>query len=125
MTNSIKNKKKIYGLELILEVFDCDLKYLTSKEKIQEYLVKTSKIIKLERYGSPQIQRFMGGGGWDMGYSFFQFLTTSSITGHCLELEKLVFINVFSCSIFDPKKARDFTKKFFRAKKVNSKLIVH
>lgn len=127
MAKKIKNKKKkkIYGLELVLEVFDCDLNLLKSKRKLQEYLIEVSKIVKLERYGPSQIKRFMGGGVWDEGYSFFQFLTTSSITGHCLEPDKLVFVNVFSCSIFNPKKAEDFTKKFFRAKKIKSKLIIH
>ena len=125
MTTSLKNRKKIYGLELILEVFGCDLKDLKSKERIQEYLDKATKIVKLEKYGSPRIKRFMGGNGWDEGYSFFQFLTTSSITGHYIEPDRVAFINIFSCSVFDPEKAIEFTRKFFKVEKIKTKLIVH
>jgi len=125
MTTSFKNRKKIYGLELVLELFGCNLKDLQSKEKIQQYLDKATKIVKLERYGNPQIRRFMGGNGWDEGYSFFQFLTTSSITGHFIEPERIAFINIFSCSVFEPKKVIGFTQKFFKVKKIKTKLIVH
>ena len=125
MTTSFKNRKKIYGLELVLEVFGCDLKDLKSKERIQEYLDKATKIVKLEKYGSPRIKRFMGGNNWNEGYSFFQFLTTSSITGHYIEPDRIAFINIFSCSMFDPEKAIEFTKKFFKVKKIKTKLIVH
>lgn len=125
MTKNFKNKKKIYGLELVLEVFDCDLKFLTSEEKIREFLVNASKVVKLRRYGSPQIKRFMGGGLFGEGYSFFQFLSSSSITGHFIEHGRLAFINIFSCSIFDPERVANFTKKFFKAKKIRQKLIVH
>ena len=125
MSTSSKNKKKIYGLELILEVFDCDIKVLTSRQKIREYLKRVSKIVNLELYGSAKIERFMGGGLWGKGYSFLQFLTTSSVAGHFLEKEKVAFINIFSCSIFKSKAAVVFTKKFFRARKIKSKLIAH
>jgi len=125
MTTSLKNKKKIYGMELVLEVFGCDLKDLQSKKRIREFLEKATQMVKLERYGKPQIKRFMGGNGWDEGYSFFQFLTTSSITGHYIEPDRIAFINIFSCSTFEAEKVTEFTKQFFKTEKVKTKLIVH
>lgn len=125
MTTSLKNRKKIYGMELILEIFGCDIKDLQSKERIQEYLDKATKAVKLEQYGKARIKRFMGGNGWDEGYSFFQFLTTSSITGHYIEPDRVAFINIFSCSTFDPDIVIELTKKFFKVEKIKTKLIVH
>lgn len=125
MTTSLKNRKKIYGMELILEIFGCDIKDLQSKERIQEYLDKATKAVKLEQYGKARIKRFMGGNGWDKGYSFFQFLTTSSITGHYIEPDRVAFINIFSCSTFDPDMVIELTKKFFKVEKIKTKLIVH
>ncbi|KPJ55596.1 hypothetical protein AMJ49_06765 [Parcubacteria bacterium DG_74_2] len=119
------SKKKLYGLELVLEVFDCDLQILTSEKKIREFIIGASNITKLQRYRSPQIKRFMGGGLFGEGYSFFQFLSSSSITGHFIEPDRLAFINIFSCSLFDHKEAANFTKEFFKAKRIRSKLIVH
>ena len=120
-----KKKNKVYGLELILELFGCDLNILTSESKIREFIISATKELNLGRYGPPRIKRFMGGGLFGEGYSFFQFLDSSSITGHFIEPGRIAFINIFSCGIFDPKQAADFSKKFFRAKKIKSRLITH
>ncbi|MDO8663772.1 MAG: S-adenosylmethionine decarboxylase [Candidatus Wildermuthbacteria bacterium] len=123
-TPELKNKK-IYGLELVLEVFGCDLKFLTSEPKIREFIINVTNTLKLGRYGPPRIKRFMGGGLFGEGYSFFQFLDSSSITGHFIEPDRIAFINIFSCGVFDPDLAADFTKNFFQAARIKSKLIVH
>ena len=60
-----------------------------------------------------------------MGYSFMQFITTSSIVGHFINKGGIGFINIFSCEEYDVKKAVQFTKDYFEAKKVNFKKIVH
>jgi S-adenosylmethionine/arginine decarboxylase-like enzyme len=119
------SKKVIYGMELIIELFGCDLSIITSKEKIQEFINGICREINMEKYGSSRIKRFPGGDLWGVGYSFLQFLTTSSITGHFIDNGGIAFLNVFSCKQYDDKKAAQFAEKFFRAKKINSKLIVH
>jgi len=118
-------KKGIYGMELIVELFGCDLSIITSKEKIQEFIDRVCKEINMEKYGASRIKRFPGGELWGVGYSFLQFLTTSSITGHFIDNGGIAFLNIFSCKQYDDKKAAQFAEKFFRAKRVNSKLIVH
>lgn len=120
-----RKRKNFYGYELILELFDCDLECLTSKKKIQEFVDGMCKTIGMQKYGPLYAKRYMGGGIWGKGYSFFQFITTSSITGHFIEKERTAFINVFSCSSFDVKKADEFARKFFRAKRYSNHLIVH
>jgi len=125
MQNPKTKKKKIYGLELILELFDCKLELISSKIRIQRFINQILKIIKMEKYGPSFIKRYMGGGLFGMGYSFFQFITSSSITGHFLEKEKIAFINIFSCELFNSEKAANFTKKFFKAKKIKKRIIFH
>jgi len=120
----LKNKK-IYGMELILDLFDCDLKILTSRKKTQEFIDGVSQVIKMEKYGPSLIKRFKGGRLFGTGFSFFQFVTTSSITGHFIEDNKIAFINIFSCNIFNPDRVANFAKKFFGAKKIKKKLIIH
>ncbi|MEK7519218.1 MAG: S-adenosylmethionine decarboxylase [Patescibacteria group bacterium] len=120
-----KNKKTFYGYELVLELFDCDLKRLTSKKYIQEFVDGMCKTIDMEKHGPLHAERYMGGGIWGKGFSFLQFITTSSITGHFIETDKTAFINVFSCNAFDAKKADEFAKKFFRAKRFSNHLIIH
>src|SRR3989338_9572527 len=94
-------EKKIYGLELVLELFDCDLEKLTSINQVEEFLDKLEKEGGLTTYGAPLIKRFMGGGHFGEGYSFLQFLSSSSIAGHYIEGDRVVFLNVFSCSMFN------------------------
>ena len=118
-------KKEIYGMELIIELFGCDLGTITSKEKIQEFINQICREINMEKYGSARIRRFPGGDLWGVGYSFLQFLTTSSITGHFIDKGGIAFLNIFSCKQYDDKKAVQFAEKFFKAKRINSKLIVH
>ena len=118
-------KKKIYGLELVLELFDCDLEKLTSINRVEEFLGKLEKEGGLTTYGAPLIKRFMGGGHFGEGYSFLQFLSSSSIAGHYIEPDRIAFINVFSCSMFDQKRVTRFCTKFFIAQKVKATVIVH
>ncbi len=119
-----KNEKKIYGMELILDIDGCDLKIIKSKEKILEFSKKICKIIQMKPYKKPLIARFGFGKDFTAGYSLVQLIETSSITGHFSELWRSCFINIFSCQKFDTKKVIDFTKKFFRAKKLKRRIII-
>ena len=117
--------KRIYGLELVVELFGCEYKIMRSKRKIEEFLIDATNLTGLKPFKKPKIHRFMGGGGWEEGYSFHQFLTTSSIGGHCLEPQNIVFLNIFSCGVFDIKIISKFAKQFFHAKWMRTKAIYH
>ena len=117
-----KNKSKIYGQELIMDLYDCNPEILKSKKKILEYSDRICKLIKVKKYGRAIIKRF--GSGFITGFSLVQLIESSLVSGHFSELWNRAFINIFSCKSFDDKKAKDFTKEFFKAKKVKSRLIV-
>jgi len=119
-----KEKSKIYGKELIMDLYDCDQKILGSKKKILEYLNKICNLIKVKKYKKPIIERFGFGKDFALGFSFIQLIESSSITGHISELWNRAFINIFSCGLFDDKKAKNFTKKFFKAKKIKSRVLL-
>lgn len=57
------------------------------------------------------------------GTSAIQFITTSNVTIHTLDLLKSAYINIFSCKEFDESIALEFSEKYFGGKVVNSKLI--
>lgn len=123
MSGSIK--KKIYGKELILDLFDCDPKIIRSKKKILQYLNKLCFLIKMRKYGRPLIKRFGGKSTFGGGYSFFQFIEESSIVGHFIEKnQNSAYLNIFSCKPFNSKIAKDFTRKFFRAKKIKNRALI-
>jgi len=57
------------------------------------------------------------------GSSAVQFILTSSIVIHTLDLLEAVYINIFSCKDFDGKVAEEITKGWFGAKECKSTLI--
>jgi len=116
-----KNQSKIFGQELIMDIYDCDPKILKSKKKILEYSDKICELIKVKKYGKAIAIRF--GTGFAAGFSLVQLIETSLVSGHFSEQWNRAFINIFSCKSFDDKIAKDFTKKFFKAKKVKSRTL--
>ena len=50
------------------------------------------------------------------GTSAVQFILTSNITIHTLDLLKAAYINIFSCKQFDKEVAEKITKEWFAAK---------
>lgn len=118
----MKHQFKIFGEELIMDLYDCKPEVLRSKKKILEYLNKICKLIKMKKYGKPIIKWF--GKDFATGFSFVQLIETSSIVGHLSEAFNRAYINIFSCKIFNEKKALNFTKKFFQAKKIKKTILV-
>lgn len=125
MTNA-KNKKgeQYYGQELILNLYGCDLAKISSGEEIKKFVIELcDKVIKMKRYGEPLIPHFGHDNPITSGYSLVQLIETSSVTAHFSELKKSVYLNIFSCAWFDPKKTAAFCKTFFGAKHFTAKLL--
>lgn len=124
MKKKTRNKKEVtYGWELILNLYGCSLKVISSKKKIQEYTNRLCRLIKMEKFGKTLIPYFGHKKPHTQGYSLVQLIETSSIIGHFSESKKSAYINIFSCRAYDYKKAKKFTVEFFEAKRVKSHFI--
>ncbi len=125
MINS-PNKKEgdFFGQELILNLYDCDLKKISSKGEIKKFVVTLCDgVIKMKRYGEPLIPHFGHDNPITSGYSLVQLIETSSVTAHFSEFKKSVYLNIFSCAWFDAKKTEDYCRTFFGAKRCESHLV--
>ncbi len=111
-----------FGMEVILDLYDCNLETIRSKEKLQEYTRELCRVIGMTPYGAPFAERFGLNEAKTAGYSIVQLIETSSITGHFSEEWNSAYINIFSCKEFDPKQAAEFSKDFFEADRVESTL---
>jgi len=118
-----KKGKKIYGYELVLDLFECDVDVITSKKKLQEYVDKLCKLIKMKKYGKTLLLYFGERQAFTKGYSLVQLIETSSITGHFSDYWRTAYINIFSCRAYNQALAKKFTKDFFRAKKVKARYL--
>ena len=119
----MKKKKRLYGCELTIDLFECNKKTITSKKKLKSYVDRLCKLIKMKKYGKALIPYFGEKNPYTKGYSLVQLIETSSIVGHFSDLWCSAYINIFSCKTFDPKIAFKFTKKFFQAKKTKSRFV--
>ncbi len=117
-------RKKIYGYELIMDLYECSKDIIASKSKLQEYVDELCKLIKMKKYGKTIISYFGESKEYTKGYSLVQLIETSSITGHFSEKWKTAYINIFSCQKYNHIKAKNFTHTFFKAKKIHSRFII-
>ncbi|MDP8216342.1 MAG: S-adenosylmethionine decarboxylase [Candidatus Kaelpia imicola] len=117
-------KEKVFGWELILDLYDCNPKKIATKKEIQSYADKLCKLIKMKQYGKALIPHFGHEKPHTSGYSLVQLIETSSITGHFSELWNSAHINIFSCKKYDEKIAVEFTKKFFQSKRMRKRFIL-
>lgn len=120
-TNSILDSNT-FGMEVVLDLYDCNPETIRSKEKLQEYTRELCQVIEMTPYGAPFAERFGLNEAKTAGYSIVQLIETSSITGHFSEEGNSAYINIFSCKEFGPKQAAEFSKNFFEADRVDSTL---
>jgi len=116
------NRIKAWGLLSSIDLYNCNPEYIRDKEKIKTYAIELCELIKMKRYGDCEVVNF----GEDQrvaGYSMTQLIETSLISGHFANQTNTSYIDIFSCQLYDPQKAADFTKNFFEADKYNIQII--
>ena len=107
-----------YGKELILDLHGCDHSVFT-REKLTEFFEELCYQISMdaedlhfwddvdtpegERETEPHL----------VGTSAIQFIKTSNITIHTLDILERVYLNIFSCKDFDPSVVEAFCLNFF------------
>jgi len=117
-----------YGKELVLDMHNCDSSTFT-RESIRNYFKELCTLIDMERcklcwwddYGVPPEERETE--PHMKGTSAVQFIRTSTITIHTLDLMNNVYLNIFSCKDFDSNIAKEFSEEWFRGKIANSHVI--
>jgi len=123
-----KTTEKPYGFELILDLHGCDPNTF-NRDSLDNYFEKLCKAIDMEKCA-----RYF----WDdvgvpveeqqtlphtKGTSAVQFILTSTIVIHTLDLLKAAYINIFSCKPFDRQVTEELTKEWFGAKECRSHFI--
>ncbi len=113
----------IFGWELLLDLYDCDLETISSRETIRRFAVEVCEQLQMKRFGEPLIEHFGHEKPMTSGYSLVQLIETSAIVGHFSEFKRSVYLDLFSCKEFDADAVTQFTQKFFGAQRVIQRLI--
>ncbi|MCZ6655105.1 MAG: S-adenosylmethionine decarboxylase [Planctomycetota bacterium] len=107
-----------YGKELILDLHGCDVSKFT-RGSVERYFKDLCELIDMERCdlhfwddeGVPEEEKETN--PKTKGTSAVQFILTSTIVIHTLDLMKAAYVNIFSCEEFDTDEAAKFTAKWF------------
>ncbi len=117
-----------YGMELILDLHNCDPATFT-RDNIEQFFSAVCEATAM----TPEDLHF-----WDYvdypedyenapdhlkGTTAVQFIQTSNITIHTLEVLKKAYINFFSCKIFASEKVEKLSLMYFKGEIVNSTII--
>lgn len=110
----------IWGKLLSIDGFKCCSKAINSPVIIGKFNTELLKRIKMEAYGKPLIVKFGASGTPLYGYTLSQLLTTSSLSCHFSEMNRSLYLDVFSCKDFDNKVVEETVKEFFKAERLRS-----
>ncbi|TAF34728.1 MAG: S-adenosylmethionine decarboxylase [Cytophagales bacterium] len=109
-------QEKSWGLSTLLNLFGCNNHNISDKATIERYLIELCDLLKVTRFGDAQVIHF-GKDPRIAGYSAFQLIETSAISGHFVEENNTAYIDIFSCKYYDYNIAASFTKEFFGAER--------
>lgn len=107
-----------WGLLASLDLFGCNDKIKDAKA-LNDYVVELCERINMKRYGPCYVECFGEKGTPLAGYSMFQFIETSCISGHFSDSDNSAYIDVFSCSEFEPEDVKQYTMEFFEPRACN------
>lgn len=118
-----------YGKELVLDLHECDA-LLFNRTDLEIYFVELCALIDMQRcdlhfwddVGVPEEERQTE--PHLKGTSAVQFMLTSNVTVHALDILKSLYVNIFSCKEFDSDAATRFTTEYFSGRLVNREDIV-
>ncbi|MHA1941967.1 MAG: S-adenosylmethionine decarboxylase family protein [Candidatus Hodarchaeales archaeon] len=116
---------KNFGKELIIDLHNCE-NIPCNRKFLKRYCKKLCRLIDMKR----EDLHFWDYEGDKEGYkkaedhlkgiSLIQFIKTSNITIHTVDVPKNVYLNIFSCKDFDSTKTLKFSANFFKGEIVSS-----
>ncbi len=90
-----------FGKHLILDLEECELSAISSREVIAAYAMSIVAEIEMTAYGDPVLEHFGHNDPVTSGWTLVQLIETSSITGHFSEGKRSAHLDIFSCRPFD------------------------
>jgi S-adenosylmethionine/arginine decarboxylase-like enzyme len=117
-----------YGKELIIDLHNCNPRKF-NRQDITMFFQRLCCILEMKReklcwwddlYTAKKYRETLP---HLKGTSAVQFIKTSNITIHALDILKTVHINIFSCKEYSINRAKRFTKKWFEGEIVNCKVV--
>lgn len=103
-----------FGKELIMDLNGCNA-LISNPEALATYLREAVDLLGMTAYGPPWIHHFGHASPDTSGFTAFQPIETSSLTGHLVDSKGTAHWNLFSCQDFDDAAAVHHAEQFFGA----------
>lgn len=106
----------VWGILASIDIYDCNPETIRSADEIRRFVMELCEIIEMKRFGETQVIHF-GEDERVAGFSMVQLIETSLVSAHFANLTNAVYLDVFSCKVYDPEKVRAFAERFFGGKR--------
>ena len=110
------NQTNYWGVSSCIDLYDCDLQLMQDEVAIKRFVRELCDLIKMRRFGETQVVRF-GDDPRVTGFSMTQLIETSLVSAHFADNSCAVYLDVFSCSPYDPDEVAAFAARFFKAQR--------
>ena len=102
------------GLHTTIDLKNCNPETIRSADAIRDYVIQLCDLIKMNRFGDPLIVN-LGQTPELVGYSMVQLIETSNISAHFINIDNSIYVDIFSCKLYNPYIVAEFTKNFFNS----------
>src|SRR2546426_1876607 len=112
----------MFGPHLTLDLYECNKKKISDKNHIKMILDELPDLIGMHKISAPNVFDFPGNpvgnpSAFDQGgISAFILIAESHISIHTFAKQSYVSVDIFSCKMFEAKKAEEYLVKKFEAK---------
>ena len=111
-----------WGKHLIIDARGCNIQRANDPEYIKHFTKELVRLIEMKAYGEPQVVHFADGTD-KAGWTVLQLIETSNITGHFLDRNGDLYLDVFSCKAFSEHAVLSALKLFFSPDEIKHQVI--
>ena len=106
-------RKNPWGVLTSVDVYESDPVLIRDAKHIEKFVYELCDLIDMKRFGDCRIVH-LGEDEKVQGFSMTQLIETSLISGHFANALNRVYLDVFSCKSYEPRKVAEFATSFFK-----------
>lgn len=114
----MSDSTEYWGISSSIDLYECDLALMQDADAIREFVVSLCDRIRMKRYGETQVIHF-GDDPRVQGFSMTQLIETSLISAHFADASCAIYLDVFSCALYEPEDVAKFAAEYFKAATYN------
>jgi len=106
---------KVFGWDLTIDLYGCNGRIKDDKS-LRIWVDHICTALNMRKYGPCVVAHFGHEDDRTSGYTVYQLIESSNITGHFVDKYGVAFVNIFSCKKFEKDFVTFLTQDYFGAK---------